>query len=241
MKLAIVLLFIPLMAGCSNHSAIQYYKAVETASISNSETQMARFKALRDMAKGDTHAGVAAVMALAMLKTEVIRPAYIESEALSYTKALAGPLTAVAALVIQADLSAQNNKENNKTARAQIDANSAEQQDLFEAFAVAGAAGGVTTDLAIGGLVDIAGQSIDGNVDISGQSIDGNIDISGQSIDGNVNIAGQSIDANVDISGQSIDGVVDISSFGYQTFENIVIDENATMIDILTIPDPVIP
>jgi hypothetical protein len=240
-KIAALVLLISVLVGCSNHSAIQYYKAVETASVSNSETQMARFKALRDMAKGDTHAGVAAVMALAMLKTEVIRPAYIESEALSYTKALAAPLTGIAALMIQADLSAQNNKENNKTARAQIDANSAEQQGLFEAFAVAGAAGGVTTDLAIGGLVDIAGQSIDGNVDISGQSIDGNIDISGQSIDGNVNIAGQSIDANVDISGQSIDGVVDISAFGYQTFENIVIDENDTMIDILNIPGPVIP
>ena len=234
MKLAIVLLFIPLMAGCSNHSAIQYYKAVETASISNSETQMARFKALRDMAKGDTHAGVAAVMALAMLKTEVIRPAYIESEALSYTKALAGPLTAVAALVIQADLSAQNNKENNKTARAQIDANSAEQQGLFEAFAVAGTAGGVTTDLAIGGLVDIAGQSIDSNVSLAGQSIDGNVDISGQSIDSNVNIAGQ-----------SIDGVVDISAFGYETLENIVIDENITILEAIstssTIPPIVTP
>ena len=245
MKLASILLFIPLMAGCSNHSAIQYYKAVETASISNSETQMARFKALRDMAKGDTHAGVAAVMALAMLKTEVIRPAYIESEALSYTKALAGPLTAVAALVIQADLSAQNNKENNKTARAQIDANSAEQQGLFEAFSIAGAAGGVTTDLAIGGLVDIAGQSIDSNVNIAGQSIDGNVDISGQSIDGTVNIAGQSIDANVNISGQAIDGVVDISAFGYETLENIVIDENITILEAIstssTIPPIVTP
>ena len=219
-------LLVSLLVGCSNHSAIQYYKAIETASVSNSETQMARFHALRDMARGDTHAGVAAVMALAMLKTEVIRPAYIENEALSYTKALAGPLTAVAALVIQADLSATNNKENNKTARAQIVANSSEQKGLFEAFSIAGAAGGDTTDLAIAGLVDVAGQALDSNVDIAGQSIDANVDI-----------AGQSIDASVVTSTVAVESVVDISTLGFGTIEDIVVDENDTVVEILTLPD----
>ena len=225
MKLVAIAVFLTVLVGCTNQSALQYYKAIETASVSNAETQMARFQALRDMAKGDTHAGVAAVMALAMLKTEVIRPAYIESEALSYTKALAGPLTAVAALVIQADLSAQNNKENNKTARAQIDANSAEQQGLFEAFSVVGASGGVTTDLAIGGLVDIAGQAMAANVDISGQALDSNVDISGQAID-----------ASTVTSTVAIDGVVDISTLGFGTIEDIVVDDNTTTVELLTLP-----
>ena len=219
MKIVAVALLLSVLVGCSNVAAIQYYKAVQTASVSHSETQMSRFQALRDMSKGDSHASVAAVMALAMMKVEAIRPAYIESEALSYTKALAGPLTAVAALVIQADLSAQNNKENNKTARAQIGANAVEQQALFDAFGDSSASGGVTTDAAIVGLVDIAGQAITGSTTTSGKAID----------------------ASTVTSGASIDGVVDISALGFDTVENIVIDDNSTLVNILKIPDPVVP
>jgi len=219
MKIIAVALFLSVLVGCSNVAAVQYYKAVQTASVSHSETQMARFQALRDMSKGDSHASVAAVMALAMLKTETIRPAYIESEALSYTKALAGPLTAVAALVIQADLSAQNNKENNKTARAQIGANAVEQQALFDAFGDSSSSGGVTTDAAIVGLVDIAGQAITGSTTTSGKAVD----------------------ASTITSGASIDGVVDISTIGFGTIEDVVVDGNSTLVDILEIPEPIIP
>jgi len=205
MKIIAVALFLSVLVGCSNVAAIQYYKAVQTASVSHSETQMSRFQALRDMSKGDSHASVAAVMALAMMKVETIRPAYIENEALSYTKALAGPLTAVAALVIQADLSATNNKENQKTARAQIQANGWETQGLYDMMGAAQARSLVNGGIAANGLVDIAGQAID---------------------------------ASTATSGSAIDGVVDISELGFGTIEDIVVDENATLIKTITLVDP---
>ena len=205
MKIIAVALFLTVLVGCSNVAAIQYYKAVQTASVSHSETQMSRFQALRDMSKGDSHASVAAVMALAMMKVETIRPAYIENEALSYTKALAGPLTAVAALVIQADLSATNNKENQKTARAQIQANGWETQGLYDMIGAAQARSLVSGGVAANGLVDIAGQAID---------------------------------ASTATSGSAIDGVVDISELGFGTIEDIVVDENATLIKTITLVDP---
>ena len=222
MKIIAVALLLSVLVGCSNVAAIQYYKAVQTASVSHSETQMSRFQALRDMSKGDSHASVAAVMALAMMKVETIRPAYIENEALSYTKALAGPLTAVAALVIQADLSAQNNKENQKTARAQIQANGWETQGLYDMMGAAQArsqvSGGIATGVAVDGLVDIAGQAIDASTTTSGQAIT----------------------ASTTTSGASIDGVVDISTLGFGTIENIVVDENETTLDLVELVEPAV-
>ena len=44
----------------------------------------------------------------------------------------------------------------------------------------------------------------------------------------------------MDVAGQSIDGVVDISTVGYDTIENVVIDENLTTIGIADILQPVV-
>ena len=153
-----------LVMGCSGQTRKDYYEAVEVSSLAHSQTQIARFEALSLIAgkDGDSASKVAAVMAIALLRQTTIQPQYIESEALSYTKALAAPLTGVAALLIQADLSNQTNKENNKTARAQIDASSAEQTALLGAFGSRGAGAGLTTDLAIGGIIDIADSAITG-------------------------------------------------------------------------------
>ena len=153
-----------LVMGCSGQTRKDYYEAVEVSSLAHSQTQIARFEALSLIAgkDGDSASKVAAVMAIALLRQTTIQPQYIESEALSYTKALAAPLTGVAALLIQADLSNQTNKENNKTARAQINASSAEQTALLGAFGSRGAGAGLTTDLAIGGIIDIADSAITG-------------------------------------------------------------------------------
>ena len=153
-----------LVMGCSGQTRKDYYEAVEVSSVAHSQTQIARFEALSLIAgkDGDSASKVAAVMAIALLRQTTIQPQYIESEALSYTKALAAPLTGVAALLIQADLSNQTNKQNNKTARAQIDASSAEQTALMDAFGSRGAGAGLTTDLAIGGIIDIADSAITG-------------------------------------------------------------------------------
>ena len=170
MKIITAILIMLAIVGCSGQARKDYYEAVQVSSIAQSNTQVARFQALRDMANiegGDSSAAVAAVMAIAMMRENTVQPQYVESEALSYTKALAAPLTGVAALVIQADLSNKTNKQNNKTARAQIDANSAEQQALFGAFGDRNAGAGITTDLAIGGLIEVSGDAMQTVEDIA--------------------------------------------------------------------------
>ena len=208
------------VTGCSGQARTDYYEAVGVSSLAHSNTQIAKFNALRDMAQstsGDSSAAVAAVMALALMRQETIRPAYIEDETLSWAKALAGPLTGVAALLIQADLSSENNKQQQKTARAAIDAQTTEQGALLDALTT-DTGSGATTDLAIAGIVDISTAAIDASTITSGNSIDG----------------------VVDVAGQSIDGVVDISIVGYDTIENVVIDENLTTLGIADILQPVV-
>lgn len=160
MKILVTVLTVIALTGCSGQARKDYYTAVETSSIAQSNTQVARFQALQNLATaedGDSSAAIAAVMAIAMMREDTVRPQYVQDEALSYVQALAAPLTGVAALLIQADLSNKTNKQNNQTARAQIDANSAEQQALFGAFAAANDdSSNVTTDLAIGGIIDIS-------------------------------------------------------------------------------------
>tara|TARA_B110000858_G_scaffold53057_1_gene61569 strand:+ start:2516 stop:3160 length:645 start_codon:yes stop_codon:yes gene_type:complete len=157
MKTLMVLFAAVALAGCSNQAAKDYYEAVSYSSISLSETQVAKAQALAEIAaSGDASTQAAAVMALALMPSPVIQPAYIESEALSYTKALAAPVAAIGALWIQSDLSRDLNDSNNKTAQAQISASSADQQALLSTLSTGSVASGVALDLAIGGIVDVS-------------------------------------------------------------------------------------
>lgn len=145
------------LSGCSNQSAKDYYNAVSVSSQSLSATQTAKFEALSNMAaNGDPAAQSAAVMALALMPSPVIQPAYIESEALSYTRALAAPIAGLGALWIQSDLSRDLNDNNNQTQQAQIAASSADQQALLGTLTTGNAAAGSTLDTAISGIVDVA-------------------------------------------------------------------------------------
>ena len=145
------------ISGCSNQSAKDYYSAVSVSSQSLAATQTAKVNALSDMAaNGDPAAQSAAVMALALMPSPVIQPAYIESEALSYTRALAAPIAGLGALWIQSDLSRDLNDNNNQTQQAQIAASSADQQALLGTLATGNTAAGSTLDTAIGGIVDVA-------------------------------------------------------------------------------------
>jgi hypothetical protein len=159
MKLILTICAIALLLGCSNQAAKDYYAAVSVSSQSLSDTQVAKAAALADMAaNGDASTQAAAVMALALMPSPVIQPAYIESEALSYTKALAAPVAAIGALWIQSDLSRDLNDSNNKTAQAQISANSADQQALLGTIATGNTASGAALDTAIGGIIDVSGM-----------------------------------------------------------------------------------
>ena len=200
LKTSGILLAAAVVVGCSNQSAKDYYEAVAISAEAHSLQNIARTNALAHMATtGDSSTKAAAVMALAMMKQETIRPAYIENEALSYTKALAAPIAGVAALLIQADLTNETNKQNNKTARAQIDANSAEQQALFTALATDEEPSGsnVTADLAIGGLIDVAKTGM--------TTIES---VSNTGMTGMENISDTGIAAVVDISKYGTDAIV---------------------------------
>lgn len=157
MKIVLTMWVLFMVAGCSNQAAKDYYAAVSVSSQSLSDTQVAKAAALADMAaNGDASTQAAAVMALALMPSPVIQPAYIESEALSYTKALAAPVAAIGALWIQSDLSRDLNDSNNKTAQAQINANSADQQALLGTISAGNTASGASLDAAIGGIIDVS-------------------------------------------------------------------------------------
>ena len=152
------------VAGCSGQARQDYYEAVQVSSIAHSNTQAARYQALSRIAsntngKGDGAAAVAAVMAIALAKQTTIQPAYIESEALSWGKVLAAPIAGITALAIQADVSNNNVKQQNKTARAQINASTIEQGNLLNALS-ADDGSAATTDLAIGGIIDISNNAM---------------------------------------------------------------------------------
>lgn len=142
------------VAGCSGGARKDYYEAVSVSSVAQSNTQIARFEALKHLSEtgdGEGVAAVAAVMAIAMMREDTVRPQYVESEALSYTKALAAPIAGIGALWIQSDLSRDLNDSNNKTQQAQINANSKEQTALFDAFGKSGSG----SDIAVQGIIDV--------------------------------------------------------------------------------------
>ena len=229
-----------LLVACGGQARQDYYQAVNVAGVAHSNTMVAKYQALADIATavgaGSSESSrTAAVMAIAMMKQTVVAPAYIEDETLSWAKALAGPLTGVAALLIQADLTNSTNKENNKTARAAISAQTQEQGALLDAV-TSDTGAGVTTDLAIAGLVDIAGQSIDASTTTSGNAITGMETVSVASIVETGNIADTAITGVVDVSEAAITSVVDVSEAGYDAIEVITIDSNLTTLGIVTAP-----
>ena len=214
MKTLGVLLAGGVLIGCSGQHRTDYYEAVALAAEAHSLQNIARTNALAHMAStGDSTTKAAAVMALALMKHETIRPAYIESEALSYTKALAAPIAGVAALVIQADLTNQTNKENNKTARAQISANSAEQTALFDALAEDGSGSNVTADLAINGLVEVASAGLTGIESVSNTGMTGMENISDTGIAGVIDISKYGTDAIILLEETQIGTYTESSSF----------------------------
>ena len=232
-KIALVGLAL-LLVACSGQARLDYYQAVNVAGVAHSETQIAKFAALSRIATAagnadDASSRTAAVMAIALMKQTVVQPAYIEDETLSWAKALAGPLTGVAALLIQADLSNQTNKENNKTARAQINAQTEQQSTLVEALSIEDS-GGATADLAIVGLVDIAGQAIDASTTTSGNAIDGMevVSVTGMTETG-------------DIATTAINGVVTVAEDGFDVLEVITIDNNLTTLGIVKELDYIVP
>ena len=152
------------VSGCSGQARQDYYDAVAVSSVAHSNTQQARYVALQRMAvsqgaAGDDTAAVAAVLAIALMRETTIQPAYIESEALSWGKVLAAPIAGITALAIQADVSNNNVKQQNKTARAQINASTIEQGNLLNALS-ADDGSAATTDLAIGGIIDISNNAM---------------------------------------------------------------------------------
>jgi len=112
--LAAVALVGMLSACGANQARDDYYQSVAAAAQAQAAQSEARYRALATVANsGDPGAATAATMAIALTATPTITPQYIESEALSWGKALAMPVATLGGLFIQADV-AKNASNNAK-------------------------------------------------------------------------------------------------------------------------------
>ena len=194
-----------LLTGCGNQARLDYYESIAQVNKAQAAESEARYNALVNMSRGDGEASVAAVMAIALSERKHVAPQFIEDDALKWASILAGPLAAVGSLWIQADLSRDLNRSNQKIAVARINADAATDQALYSAFTQA--AQTPATQVGIDGL----GLVVDGLVSLG---------VSGVSGVGNMGAMG-------------IQSVTDTAALGYSTIEEIVKHDNVTIENIV--------
>lgn len=192
-----------LLTGCGNQARLDYYESIAQVNQAQAAESEARYNALVNMSRGDGEASVAAVMAIALSERKQITPQFIEDDALKWASILAGPVAAVGSLWIQADLSRDLNKSNQKIAVARIEADAATDQALYSAFTQPTP----TPSLGVDGL----GVVVDGLVSL-----------------GTTGIAGVG-----DMGAMGIQSVTDTSALGYSTIEEIVKHDNVTIESIV--------
>lgn len=211
-KVLVALTAVLMVAGCSNQSSKDYYAAIQTAAEANAKVQIAKFESLTAMADSDdAGTSAAAVMALALMEQPTIQPAYIESEALSYTKALAGPLAGITALWIQADLSRDLNDNNSKISIARINAESSDNRAMYSAFTEQSRSAGSATNNALS------------------QSIDSTLQVALAGFETATAINGRSLDTVDGVTDTSFAALIEISNTGYATVESVIGIEHMTI------------
>lgn len=158
MKTLLLAVLCATLVACGGQARKDYYESVSVASTNVADVAKTKTAALMSMAQhGDAATSAAAVMALALMDTPTVVPNYVESEALSYTKALAAPVAGLGALWIQSDLSRDMNRNNNSVQRAQIIASSKKDIALYDAL---------STDTAspiVGQALDLVGEVVAGS------------------------------------------------------------------------------
>lgn len=194
-----------LLTGCGNQARIDYYNSISEVNKAQAAESEARYNALVNMSRGTGEASVAAVMAIALSERKHVAPQYIEDAALSWGRILAGPVAAIGSLWIQADLSRDLNKSNQKVAVARIEADAATDQALYSALTRPTPT--PTPSLGIDGL--------------------------GVVVDGLVTLGTAGISGVGDMGALGIQSVTDTSALGYATIEEIVKHDNVTIENIV--------
>jgi hypothetical protein len=159
--LAAVALVGMLSACGATQARDDYYQSVAAAAQAQAAQSEARYRALATVANsGDPGAATAATMAIALTATPTITPQYIESEALSWGKALAMPVATLGGLFIQADVAknASNNAKDVQLASyASNEAIQLGQQSMVTGLGAqwaegAGASAAALSDLGVAGF-----------------------------------------------------------------------------------------
>lgn len=222
----IFVLVLALVTGCSGQARTDYYLAMAKTAEAQAQAESARYEALSQMSKStDPGASVAAVMALALTRNTTVQPAYIEDEALSYTKALAGPLVSLGALWLQADLSRDLNKNNSKVALAQIDSQTQQQKNWIDgitASSTASYSNGTETPAGLSGddLAAVLGTlEVLGIAGIEETGLTGR---HGTTTTAEVGVFG--IATTADVGKHGIDAVQATGTYGMDTIESVAFE-----------------
>jgi hypothetical protein len=184
---------------------LDYYEAVAKVNQAQAAESEARYNALVNMSRGTGEASVAAVMAIALSERKQVAPQFIEDDALKWASILAGPVAAVTSLAIQADLSRDLNKSNQKIAIARIDADAATDQALYSALTKD--APTPTPYLGVDGL--------------------------GVVVDGLVTLGTAGLSGVGDMGALGMESTLTATSIGYQTIEEISKHDNVTLENIV--------
>lgn len=232
-----ILLVITLMtlAGCSNQAATRYYNAIAEANRAEAAAYQAKADALKAVAQADPSVAGAVAMALALSSTRTVAPAYIESEGLSYTKALAGPLATLGGAYMAADVAKTGIRSNE---RVQIQASQASSQTLV-GIADAISAGNAASNQAI---VDVATAPSPNVVDADfAQAALSTVEtVATGSQESLVTVANSGLDATTVVAQDGMNMIHNTASDGLQTVETIALDNNATILELSNNLQPVI-
>ena len=218
-KALTALTLVAMLSACGGTQARDdYYQAVAATAQAQAAQTEARYRALATVANsGDPGAATAATMAIALTSSQTVQPQYIESEALSWGKALAMPVATLGGLFIQADVAknASNNAKDVQLASyASNEAIQLGQQNMVTGLGSqwaegAGASATALADLGVAGFnaLNTAGQQT--------------VDLGVAGLNTADSIAGAGFDANTTIAGLGFATADSIATTGFTTVDSV--------------------
>ena len=229
-KALTALTLVAMLSACGGTQARDdYYQAVAATAQAQAAQTEARYRALATVANsGDPGAATAATMAIALTSSQTVQPQYIESEALSWGKALAMPVATLGGLFIQADVAknASNNAKDVQLASyASNEAIQLGQQNMVTGLGSqwaegAGASATALADLGVAGFnaLNTAGQQ---TVDLGVAGLNTADSIAGAGFTANENIATAGLDATTTVAGLGFATADSIATTGFTTVDSV--------------------
>lgn len=251
MKILLVAVLV-VLGGCGGQARIDYYNAIAEANRAEAAAYQAKAAALRAVAEADPSSSGAVAMALALSSSRTVAPAYVESDAVTWGKILASPVSVLGSAYIAADV-----------AKAGINANKEVQMASQQATAsmVTGVvqAGGASTNQAVttlGGviagqgdnLVTVATQGLESTAAVanSGLATADSISANGlATVDNTVNTLGDvstsAINSNTTIASEGLATTATVATEGMNLIHATTVDNNATIVQLSETLQPIVP